>query len=129
EDVRRSLLEALRVSHQYFFPPDPAQCCQYRQRDWSPVAGASSNAVSYGHNVEFAWMLIRAETVLGLPPSWELFYAHLDHALRNGYDDRRGGAYHPGLGNQPATRTEKGGGGHGEPTPAPPDAPLPPRGP
>jgi mannobiose 2-epimerase len=107
EQVRRSLLEARLVNHRYFFPPDPARSCQYRQPDWSPVAGAASNAVSYGHNVEFAWMLIRAEKVLGLPPSWEVFYAHLDHALRNGYDHRRGGAYHAGFGNRPATRTEK----------------------
>ena len=107
EEVRRSLLEARLVNHRYFFPPDPARACQYRQPDWSPVAGTASNAVSYGHNLEFAWMLVRAEKVLGLPPSWEVFYEYIDHALRNGYDHRRGGAYHAGFGDQPATRTEK----------------------
>ena len=68
---------------------------------------ASSAGLSYGHNVEFAWLMIRAEKVLGQKPSWDHFYALLNHALKNGYDDRRGGLYYRGFDDQPATDTEK----------------------
>jgi mannose/cellobiose epimerase-like protein (N-acyl-D-glucosamine 2-epimerase family) len=107
EDVRRSLLEARLINTRYFFPRDAGRSCQHRHHDWSAIDSATSNALSYGHNVQFAWMLIRAEAVLGVAPSWEVFYAHLDHALRYGYDHRRGGAYRLGFDDQLATRTEK----------------------
>jgi mannobiose 2-epimerase len=63
--------------------------------------------LSYGHNVEFAWLIVRAETVLGRKPSWDHFYALLNHALKCGYDNERGGLYSRGFDDQPATDTEK----------------------
>ena len=106
-DVKKSLEEALRINATYFYPEDPAQCAFHRQFDWKPVTAPSSAGLSYGHNVEFAWLMIRAETVLGQKPSWDHFYAILDHALKYGYDDERGGLYSRGFDNQPATDTDK----------------------
>jgi mannobiose 2-epimerase len=45
--------------------------------------------------------------VLGREPSWNHFRAHLDHALKYGYDHQRGGLYSRGFDNQPATDTDK----------------------
>lgn len=63
--------------------------------------------MSYGHNVEYAWLLIRAQKVLGKPLSWDEFYAHLNHALKHGYDHERGGLFNRGADDQPATDTDK----------------------
>ncbi|HUA68025.1 MAG TPA: AGE family epimerase/isomerase [Candidatus Saccharimonadales bacterium] len=106
-NVRKSLAEALRVNATYFYPNDPAQCAFYRQFDWKPVTAPGSAGLSYGHNVEFAWLMIHAETVLGEKPSWNHFYALLNHALKNGFDPKRGGLFYRGFNNHPATDTEK----------------------
>jgi mannobiose 2-epimerase len=106
-DVKKSLAEALRINATYFYPNDPSQCAFHRQFDWKPVTVPSSAGLSYGHNVEFAWLMIHAENVLGQKPSWDHFYALLNHALKNGYDHERGGLYYRGFDDQPATDTEK----------------------
>jgi mannose 2-epimerase len=71
------------------------------------VTAASSAGLSYGHNVEFAWLMVHAERVLGRAPSWTHFEAHLNHALKYGYDHQRGGLYSRGFDNQAATDTDK----------------------
>lgn len=105
--VRKSLEEALSINTEYFYPLDASQSCFHRNPDWSAVTDPRSAGLSYGHNVEFAWLMIRAEEVLGRKPSWERFYAHLDHALKCGYDRERGGLYHRGIGNQMPFDTTK----------------------
>jgi len=105
--VRHSLEEALEINTTRFYPLDPGQSSFHRQPDWAPVTAASSAGLSYGHNVEFAWLMIRAESVLGRKPSWAHFDAHIVHALKYGYDHTRGGLYSRGLDHQPATDTDK----------------------
>jgi cellobiose epimerase len=105
--VKQSLEEALRLNQQYFYPLNAGQSCFHRQPDWKPVLDPKSAGLSYGHNVEFAWLMIRAEQVLGRSPSWSHFYAHVDHALAHGYDREHGGLYHRGFGDQSATDTNK----------------------
>jgi len=105
--VKASLMEALRINQMYFYPENPAHCMFYRQFDWKPVTGHGHDGLSYGHNVEFAWLMVRTETVLGRKPSWDHFYAILNHALKYGYDDEHGGLYSRGLDDQPAYDTEK----------------------
>lgn len=106
-EVKQSLEEALRINSTWFYPKDPSKCAFHRQPDWQPVTAASSAGLSYGHNVEFAWLMIRAEKVLGRKLSWAHFDAHLQHALKYGYDHERGGLYSRGFDNQPATDTDK----------------------
>jgi mannobiose 2-epimerase len=105
--VRQSLAEALRLNAKYFYPKNAGQSCFHRQPDWSAVTDPKSAGLSYGHNVEFAWLMIRAEQALGQRPSWSHFHAHLDHALKFGYDHERGGLYNRGADDQPATQTDK----------------------
>jgi mannobiose 2-epimerase len=106
-DVQRSLEEALRINREYFYPKQPGASCFHRQADWQPVTAPSSAGLSYGHNVEFAWLMLRAETVLGRSLSWDHFDAHLDHALRYGYDHEQGGLFYRGSEDQPASDTTK----------------------
>jgi mannobiose 2-epimerase len=105
--VRRSLQEALRLNANYFYPRDPGRSCFHRQTDWQEVTDPRSAGLSYGHNVEFAWLMIRAEQVLGVRPSWDHFDAHLRHALRYGFDYEHGGLYNRGRGDEPANQRDK----------------------
>lgn len=107
ERVREALAESLRLNRTYFYPLDPAACAFHCTPTWQRVTDPSSAGLSYGHNVEFAWLMLRAEQALGEPESWDHFYAHLDHALKYGFDHQEGGLYNKGLDNQPALDREK----------------------
>lgn len=106
-DVRRSLREAVKINRDYFYPKDAGQSAFHRARDWGKITDPRSAGLSYGHNVEFAWLMIRAQQVLGEKPAWDHFRAHLDHALKYGYDHQRGGLYNRGVDDQPATERDK----------------------
>lgn len=105
--VRKSLAEALRINQRWFYPKQPGRSAFHRHPDWKPVTDPKSAGLSYGHNVEFAWLMVRAETVLGQKPSWSHFHAILEHALRYGTDHELGGLYNRGVDVQPATDTAK----------------------
>ncbi len=106
-EVGKSLAEAIKINRTYFYPKDPGKSNFHRHLDWTPVTDSSSAGLSYGHNVEFAWLLIRGQKVAGQRLSWDHFYAHLEHALKYGYDHERGGLYSRGFDDQPATDTSK----------------------
>lgn len=105
--VRKSLEESVKINTTYFYPPNAGQSCFHKHLDWTATTERSSAGLSYGHNVEFAWLLIRAEKTLGKKPAWDHFNAHLEHALKFGYDHQRGGLYSRGMDDQPATDTDK----------------------
>ncbi len=105
--IRNSLAEAVRINQTYFYPRNAGKSNFHRQLDWQPVTGPQSAGLSYGHNVEFAWLMIRAQQVLGQKLAWDHFDAHLQHALKFGCDLQRGGLYNRGVGDQPATDTDK----------------------
>lgn len=106
-EVRAALEESLRFNRTYFYPATAARSAFHFQPDWKPVTDPTSAGLSYGHNVEFAWLMLRAEEVLGRPQSWNHFRAHLDHAIRYGTDRVRGGLYNKGAGSEPATDRNK----------------------
>jgi len=107
QDVKRSLGEAVQINCTWFYPKDPGKSAFHRKPDWTLITGPRSSGVSYGHNVEFAWLMIQAQEALAQKPSWEHFKAHLDHALKYGYDYTRGGLYSRGIDDEPATDTDK----------------------
>jgi mannobiose 2-epimerase len=104
--VRSSLAEALDVLKAHLFPPDPNDMREPCLADWTPDP-ASDHRASYGHSVEFAWLMLRAQDVLGVEADWPRFHAYLDHVLRFGYDDRHGGAWSWGPPGLPANRRHK----------------------
>lgn len=77
-DVARALAETVEVCTTQFFPADPGAACPHRSPDWQP---AGSAGVSIGHNVEFAWLLTRAERALGREPTWQRLDRYLEQAL------------------------------------------------
>ncbi len=105
--VRSLLMEALHINKTYFFPVDASKYCEYRRADWGEVKGNRHEGICYGHNVEFAWLMIHAQEVLQIPPDWDHFFSILDHALKYGFDHKRGGFYFKGFDEQPASKTEK----------------------
>ncbi|MGB9601927.1 MAG: AGE family epimerase/isomerase [Limisphaerales bacterium] len=107
KEVKNALQEAIDINKKYFYPKNPGFSCFHRTPDWKSVDDPKSKGLSYGHNVEFAWLMIRAETALGRRPSWSHFEAHLKHALKYGYDFERGGLYYLGDDDQPATNRDK----------------------
>ena len=107
KEVKQSLDEALRLNCTYFYPKEAGRSCLHRHSDWKAVADRRSSRLSFGHNVEFAWLMIRSQKVLGRPPAWDHFYALLNHALKYGYDHERGGLYNCGEDDKPASQTDK----------------------
>ncbi|HTH49113.1 MAG TPA: AGE family epimerase/isomerase [Candidatus Limnocylindria bacterium] len=105
--VKESLAESLAVNRRYFFPEDAAQAAIHFSPGWRRLSGPKSEGLNYGSNVEFAWLMVQAEEALGQRPSWPQFHGYLMHTLRNGTDQKLGGVYHHGVGNQPATDTAK----------------------
>lgn len=106
-DVHKALVEAIKINRTWFYPGDPAKSAFHRYPDWKLVTEPTSQGLSYGHNVEFAWLLVRAQQVLKQRPAWNQVEAHVNHALKYGYDHLRGGLYSRGFDNQPATDTDK----------------------
>ncbi len=105
--VRAALEESLRINTDRFYPREPGRSCFHRHSDWSAVDDPRGAGLSNGHNVEFAWLMLEAERAMGRPWPMDRFRAHLEHALRWGWDAERGGLYHRGEGDRPATDRRK----------------------
>lgn len=67
------------------------------------------DSTSYGHNVELAWLLVRAGEVLGKPRDayLDVIRRLVDHALRYGLDTTYGGIYRDGPHEGPALVRDK----------------------
>jgi len=80
-------------------------------RDAKPVDGVARplNFTSYGHNVEFAWLLLHAADVLGQPRDTyrEVVGRIFDHCVSYGIDWELGGVFVEGPQNGPTQLTEK----------------------
>jgi mannobiose 2-epimerase len=80
-------------------------------RDAEPADGPARplNCTSYGHNVEFAWLLLHAADVLGRPRTDYAGVARpiFDHCIRYGIDRDCGGVFVEGPHDAPPTITEK----------------------
>ena len=105
--VEHALAEALDLNLTHFLPPDAGEAYPYLQPDWQRPLGAKFREITYGRNVEFAWLMLEAQEALGREPLWQRFDALLQHALKYGFDQQRGGLYAIGFGNRPALVTEK----------------------
>jgi mannobiose 2-epimerase len=79
------LRETIDVCKTQFFPDDPRACTQHRTRTWQ---AAGRPGVSVGHNTEFAWLLVDAETLLLRVPSWARFDRYLDDAIEAPWTER-----------------------------------------
>ena len=78
-------------------------------RDVEIDEGRPLNNTSFGHNVEFAWLLKHALHILGedIDPYKPLFKRIFDHCCANGIDWERGGVYCEGPHDGPAREKNK----------------------
>lgn len=111
---RRKLLEVIEIIIKRMLHPDYATGIPQFTVDWKVAPQIKFNIVwgwdrfadggekmhaedntSYGHNVEFAWLLLRALDVMGLGPNTyrDLVRKQFDHAVDNGIDPEFGGVY------------------------------------
>lgn len=81
---------------------------RYR-RDWRSLRARRRMSVSYGHQVELAWLLLDALRPIETGPEAviEACRTLTDNAIRHGYDHRQGGFFHFGLPRLPAHRRTK----------------------
>lgn len=105
-EVKASLEETLLIGVTRFFPKEPSAYRSHFHEDWSPVEGGAEPG-SFGHDVEFAWLMIRAQQALGVAPDWQHFHAYLDRALSRGFDEERGGLYARRASDGTPTDTDK----------------------
>lgn len=76
------------------------------ERDWTPVSfpgpektGAAADHVSFGHDVETAYLLLEAAHALGIPAGGKtlaIARKMVDHALAHGWDHETGGFFDSG---------------------------------
>jgi mannobiose 2-epimerase len=95
DPVLRSRLEELVMIIRDKMITRPAALWQFFDADWTPAA----THVSFGHDVETAYLLIEAIEVLGRPDdkaTWNVCKAMVDHSLQFGWDNKYGGFYHEG---------------------------------
>jgi mannose/cellobiose epimerase-like protein (N-acyl-D-glucosamine 2-epimerase family) len=104
--ARERLQELLLIETNAVMRKGIAACTDEHGPDWSP---RRAERVSYGHDVENAWLVMDALDALGLPqaPLVDFGRALVDNALLFGFDKERGGFYASGRLGQPADRKEK----------------------
>jgi cellobiose epimerase len=89
--VQAALEEAVDLLCEHCFPVDPRVAHGHFTPAWERVLDSDASRFSLGHNVEFAWLLLRAEDLVGRVPSVDRLVDYLDHALATGVDETKGG--------------------------------------
>ncbi len=83
----------------------------YFTADWKPAdRGGDSTRCVYGLDMEMSWLVTEAASLAGRVRDAKVervCLAMVDHALRNGYDNERGGLYLEGPASGPADRKRK----------------------
>jgi cellobiose epimerase len=105
--VRAALEEAIYIATTKFYTLDLSARCNLRTPDWQRVAFTGDEGFSTGHDLEFAWLLLRAQRFLDVPLAWQRLEQHLNYALQFAFDQQRGGFFYdastqpcPVLGNK-----------------------------
>jgi len=93
--------------------------------DWQPIAnvelntvwgadrfeenGKSTDITSYGHNIEFVWLYLHAQDILGIPrkDSLQKVLPAIEHTFHRGVDWKYGGLYVEGKRNGSVTENTK----------------------
>lgn len=110
DELVKNRLEELLLIIRDTITTDQGYLTLYLERDWTPVSYRDSTEaaqienhytdhVSFGHDVETAFLLLEASHVLGLKNDTitEIKAKKMvDHALANGWDDKKGGFYDEG---------------------------------
>ncbi|GAA0880696.1 cellobiose 2-epimerase [Algoriphagus jejuensis] len=110
DDMLRSRLEEMLILIRDSIVTDQGHLTLFLYPDWKPVSFADSaeavieahhqlDHVSFGHDVETAFLMLEASHVLGLKDdlrTLEVAKKMVDQALKLGWDDEKGGFYDEG---------------------------------
>lgn len=107
--ARRRVLELLDIIGRRMIREPHGALTHEFQRDWTPLTGEKHDRVSYGHDLEAIYLLIRAQTHADLPPTDVIARCRrlFAHAWRFGHDERDGGIFSSGPIGQPADDRRK----------------------
>ncbi len=105
--ARERLLELIRIQSSAVVRMPAAACTDKFGRDWTPLPGY--DRISYGHDVENAWLLLEACESAGISPgplrgTCETLF---ETSLRFGFDEKQGGFYDSGPFGAPADKRAK----------------------
>lgn len=87
--VESALGEAMEINRRWFYPAPGWRATAWRTPDWKRVRPWKGR-ISYGHLVERAWLVLRAEHALGRESSWGELVRILDWVTRVAVDRRDG---------------------------------------
>ena len=107
--AQKRLIELILIHSSTFVRKTIGACTDEYQRDWMSLKVISEQRISYGHNLENIWLLIKACNAVGISNNLLLdFYRTLfSYSLQYGFDRKNGGFYHTGFYNTPADKREK----------------------
>ncbi len=105
-EVRRALEASLEDNRTIFFPADLHHAYTFKATNPTLRSDVEKQPTSYGHNVEFGWLMLHAQKTLGIHPDFAHHRAMIDHTLGFGFDHARGGVFN--CGPVAATASDRG---------------------
>jgi cellobiose epimerase len=107
--ARERLIELILVNSNSVVRKDIGACTDQHLENWQPLTGPDHQRISYGHDLENIWLLIKACKSAGLAANLlaDLYRTLFDYALQYGFDRKNGGFYNSGFFNARADRREK----------------------
>ena len=107
--ARERLIELIQIESNAVVRKNLGVCTDKYQRNWTPLHGPEYDRVSYGHDIENVWLLVRACEAAGISngPLLDLYETLAGYSLQYGYDREKGGFYDTGPFNAPADRKSK----------------------
>lgn len=90
-------------------PPIAIKRTWNAERQKGQILSSPIDTTSYGHNLEFAWLLNETAEVLGRPKDYykEVIKKLVNHSFEYGFDTEYGGVYRDGPYNGPSIVTDK----------------------
>jgi mannose/cellobiose epimerase-like protein (N-acyl-D-glucosamine 2-epimerase family) len=107
--VRERLVELMNIQSNSVVRKSIGACTDKYTLDWNPLSGEKFSVVSYGHDIENAWLLMDACDSLGMPkqPFLDLYRTMFDYSLSYGFDHQKGGFFYTGPFNAKAIDLKK----------------------
>lgn len=107
--VRDRLVELILINSNSVVRKRSGACSDRHLSNWEPLKGARHERVSYGHDIENIWLLVKAceaaeiSTYLLL----DLYRTLFEYSFHHGFDPEKGGFYESGSTGKPADRRDK----------------------
>ena len=107
--ARERLIELILINSNSVVRKDIGACTDRYLENWQPLTGPDYQRISYGHDLENIWLLMKACKGAGIPENLlsDLYRSLFEYALQYGLDRKNGGFYDSGSFNSPADRLEK----------------------